>query len=81
MMETNAEPEGLDVWTITEKPKDYPEHFVARRHVIANGQDTVTRDALVSLSLEGLRDALRRLGLVCMPRSDGDDPVIVESWF
>jgi len=66
----------LCIWTITENPSDFPGKFVARRHVVGMG---ATCDCHVADSLEGVR-ALLPAGLIMLPREEGDDPVIVESW-
>lgn len=70
----------LSIWTITEKPRDYPDCFVARLHIISAGASSATPEHILSTDLEALRDEMIRRGLVCIPRSSGDDPVIIESW-
>lgn len=71
----------LNIWTITEKPRDFPNCFVARRHEVTAGEHHHTKDIIISTDIEALRSALMDKGLVCYPRSSGDDPVIIESWF
>jgi len=70
----------LAIWTITEKPRDYPNCFVARKHVATAGASRPTPELIISTDLEKLREEMRRRGLVLIPREPGDDPVIVESW-
>lgn len=67
----------LLVWTIYEKPKDFPGVFVARPYSSRAGApcDFV----MVAATLEAVRDLLPP-GLCRMPRQPGDDPVIVETW-
>jgi hypothetical protein len=65
-----------DMWVITDHPKDLPNHFVARRWV----HGVPTAEGLVSQHLENLRARMEAMGLVCIPRDECDDPVIVESW-
>ena len=72
--------DGLHMWTIYDHPTDYPEYYVARRSVIAAGHTDAEPHAYLSKSLEGLRDMMVRMGLVCLARHPQDDPVIVETW-
>lgn len=70
----------LSVWTVYDRPSDYPDSFVARRHVVRAGGITVaTLDAVFSTSLDGVRAKLPP-GLYRMPRHADDEPHIVESW-
>jgi len=69
----------LHVWTLYDHPRDHPDAFVARRHVVVGGATAPTPDMFVADSLEELR-ALLPGGLVCVPRSALDEPTIVESW-
>ena len=69
----------LSLWTIYDHPKDYPDHFVAQKWVIENGQKKWTDRILLHTSLEGLRAQLP-IGLYCLPRQEEDDPIIVETW-
>jgi hypothetical protein len=66
----------LDMWTITDSPKDYPDLYVARRFVL----DRPTDYMFVAETLDDIRKPLVQAGFTCMSRSDGDDPVIVETW-
>lgn len=68
----------LSIWAVYERPLDYPEKFVARRWV-ATPQPSATNDVLLADDLDSLRKLLPP-GLEQMPRQQGDDPVIVESW-
>lgn len=66
----------LKIWTVYEKPKDFPNCFVAR---LFEGEEA-TAEIMVCGDIEPIREELRRRGLVCFPRDENDDPVIVESW-
>jgi hypothetical protein len=69
------------VWTIYDHPSDFPEHFVARRWEIGPGEVRPTGSFIQASELEVLRTMLlTELGLTPIPRSPGDDPVIVETW-
>lgn len=69
-------PGRLQIWTVYEKPKDFPNCFVARRF----DGDEATADILVCAGLEPIREELARRGLVCLPRDESDEPHIVECW-
>ncbi|PWC64010.1 hypothetical protein TSH7_10050 [Azospirillum sp. TSH7] len=68
----------LLIWTIYDNPSDAPGRFVLRPFSSRNGQPDTW--ACTSKTAEALRELMQRLGLTCMPRQNGDDPVILESW-
>lgn len=70
----------LSIWTVTERPRDYPDKFVARRWLVDRQGEHPTSDILLSDDIEWIRAWLRERGFVCIPRQEADDPVIVESW-
>lgn len=70
----------LSIWTIYDRPRDFPNTFVARRHEAMAGATRPTQDVMICTDLERLRDHLARMGLTMIPREPGDDPMIVESW-
>jgi len=71
----------LAMWVVYERPKDYPDHYVARRYLCAGIiGGTATEDVLISDSLYALRLALYARGLVCLQRHPDDDAVILEVW-
>lgn len=72
---TGARPE-FSLWTVYDKPKDFPGLYVARKFTLAGPTPSV----MSSEDLDALRDALARMGLTPMARSPEDDPVIIESW-
>lgn len=67
---------SIDCWVIYDHPKDYPDHFVARRFM----HDRPTPDIRLSESLEELRLWMRKRRLMCFHRAIEDDPKIVETW-
>lgn len=76
----SAQPrECLEMWTVYERPSDYPQGFVARLWIIA-GVAMSTQTHYVAPSLDEVRAFLPR-GLTCMSRNELDDPAIVETWF
>ncbi len=69
----------LPQFVIYNSPSDCPGKYVVRmwRTIIQKGPTAMV--AAVD-SLEQAREIIPE-GLHCMPRLDGDDPVIVEVWF
>jgi hypothetical protein len=72
---------NLELWVIYRHPNDYPKGFVVRRWQISDVRPVPVPDQAFSRA-DSLEDARRLVpaGLVCMPRSRGDDPVIAEFW-
>jgi hypothetical protein len=70
---------ALSMWTVYEKPTDYPDGYVARRFEVAGGV-TATVMTLKSRELEPIREKLSRAGLVRLDRTPDDEPQIVETW-
>jgi hypothetical protein len=71
--------EKLVIWTVYDNPLDMPGFFVARAHIVEDGFSSPTAAMFIGLSLAEVRRQLPP-GLFCMPRQDGDEPHIVESW-
>jgi hypothetical protein len=71
--------DDLVIWTVYENPLDMPGFFVARAHIVREGFTYPTAAMFIGLTLAEVRRQLPR-GLFCMPRQDGDEPPIVESW-
>lgn len=72
--------DALHIWTVYDHPDDMPDRYVVRRFEIREGRTVATDEAYMSVHLYPLREALARLGLRCMPRSDADEPHIIETW-
>jgi hypothetical protein len=72
----------LAMWTIYDHPTDYPNHFVARKYIIAQGtRDPIgTKEVRLEAHLYVLREHFAGLGLMCVPRWEEDDTKIVETW-
>jgi hypothetical protein len=68
----------LSLFTIYERPKDYPNNFVVRRWIIVGGQPT-GQECQLADTLEESR-ILIPPGLFNLGRQPGDDPAIVETW-
>ena len=71
---------ALTMWTIYERPKDYPCGFVARMFEIGSGQPKPTAKTIKSIDLDPIQEKLINAGLTCIPRSEEDEPQIVENW-
>lgn len=67
------------MWTIYFDPSDHPGVYVAREFKITREGPVPSPFASVSPTLEHAREGISE-GRVCLPRSEDDDPVIVESW-
>jgi len=72
----------LSLWTVYERPADYPAGWVARRFEIRPGtpDPVLTRDSMVGHDLDVIRGYMEMRGLTCVPRNDDDQIDIVESW-
>lgn len=72
----------LEIFTIYERPADYPGHYVVRRwSIVAGVNDPVPAldPHAVVASLEAARASIPP-GHVALERSVDDEPQIVESW-
>lgn len=73
--------EPLVMWTLYERPRDFPQGWIARRSRIL--PDLVLPDAQgygFPCCIDCARKWLREKGLIPVPRSPDDDPSIVETW-
>jgi hypothetical protein len=70
----------VPIWTVYERPKDCPNHYVARLHVSDRSGSRATTAAFKGDTLESVRDILITAGLSFIPRDESDDAVIVECW-
>lgn len=71
----------LKMWTLYDRPSDYPEAIVARRWSIeADGLAHSEPLTIVAATVQPIRDALAAAGLVGLPRAPDDDPIIMETW-
>lgn len=73
--------DDLSLWTVYDHPRDFPDHFVARRFSMRSGKPT--SDVLTAPTLALLRKLLQDgvdYRLTRLERAPDDDPVIVETW-
>lgn len=66
----------LDIWTVFDRPDDYPTGFIARKSEVPGG---VTAEFVTGATLEEVRSKIPP-GLYPMARHPLDEPAIVESW-
>lgn len=67
---------GLVIWTVYDRPTDFPHNFVARKYI----GETATSEVLISDDLHSLQQLLWEKKLIRLPRMDEDVPSIVEIW-
>ena len=70
----------LQIWTIYDRPSDYPSNYVARLSLVGAGGSQPTEHLLISTDLWALRGQLAAYGLTCLARDPNDEPHIVEVW-
>jgi hypothetical protein len=81
MIQAEAAKRGrLSIWTVYERPLDYPAGFIARMFDVTPQGPKPTGHVIKCLDLEPIREKLTRAGLACLARQEGDEPQIVESW-
>ena len=68
------------IWTVYEKPRDYPTGWIARMHEVVGAVVKPTGYVIKAVELEPIREKLARAGLVCIPHQEDDDWEIVKSW-
>lgn len=73
--------DALDTFTIYHRPLDLPGvEYAVRRLTVVRGTGVVARELLGTFAtLDEAREAVPP-GLMRIPRAEGDDPVIVETW-
>lgn len=71
----------LSMWTVYDHPSDYPNSYVARRFDIDGKGVSPTGSLIIAPDLGTLRDMLEfEMHLTRLPRDEGDDPNIIETW-
>ena len=74
--------EELPMWVVTERPRDYPEHYVARLNVWdeAGKSYVPTLNTIIRRNREELDLVMIGKGLTFLPRDPNDAAVIVGVW-
>jgi hypothetical protein len=72
----------LVIWTIYNRPTDFPDCFVARKFECRAGarEAVPTSDVIRALALDDIRWWMLDQGLACITRAPTDPPQVVESW-
>lgn len=76
MTMTGAHQADFVLWTVYDKPADFPGVYVARKYTLAGP----THSTMQSEDLDALRITLARMGLVQIKRTAEDHPRIIETW-
>lgn len=72
---------ALNMWTVYDRPKDFPEKIVARRFVLSRRDGLwPTNDMIGGATLDEIRQVFTLVGLTRLPRNEADEPQIVETW-
>lgn len=75
------EKKSISMYVLYDHPKDCPDHYIARRWEIFGHRITATMVSITEDNLETLREDIRKKGFTTkIPRSESDDPVIIESY-
>lgn len=74
--------QGLNIYVVYNKPKDFPEEFVVRRWLVTNdGRGLPNKYPMLrGKDLDAVRASLTNAGLHRIERFVNDDPVILETW-
>jgi len=71
----------LEMYTVYDHPKDYPEAFVVRRfRITKDGPLPDDRFLFISIDLDTCRELMMMMQLTRVMRDADDDPVILETW-
>jgi hypothetical protein len=70
---------NMNMWTIYNRPLDYPKNIVVRRFEMCKGKVLITNDIQICNSLDEARSKIP-YECVCFPRDITDEPPIVETW-
>lgn len=75
-------PNVLVQYVIYENPHDFPDWFVVRKWHVSSAGLKMDDMVWICETLNEARDVIvvELIGGICVPRSDDDDPVIVETW-
>lgn len=79
-MTMQPERQDLRLWVLYDHPRDVPDSFIARLHLVTAGGLKPTASYVKSAQLEMVRGQMKGMGLTCLTRDPTDDPCIVETW-
>jgi hypothetical protein len=69
----------MELWTVYDRPPEHPEKVAVRKVLVAE-DGLCPADWQLFRSIHEARAALARRGLIAVPRSEQDDPAVVEIW-
>ncbi len=69
----------MELWSVFDHPTDYP-HCCAVRKILVEDDGLSPSEWELFQSIEQARQVLARRGLIRVPRSEADDPALVETW-
>jgi hypothetical protein len=70
----------LNIWTVYDHPKDFPQGYIARRFEIGHGPLPIVTDDTVKGSLSVIRESFELCGLYRLSCNVSDEPHIIETW-
>ena len=71
----------ISIWTVYDDPTDYPGKVVARRFEVDSKGVRATDSIIIVPNLQMMWQIMvMQLHLTRLPRNEGDDPKIVETW-
>ena len=68
----------LPIFTVYDRPRDYPDGFIAR--MFLTGKIEIPTLITVLGSLEEIRETMIEVGMTRIERYEKDDPKILECW-
>lgn len=71
--------DGMHMWTVFERPDDYPDGFIARLFLVRRSIVRATDTTVTGPTLDAVRAQLPP-GLYNLGREAGDKPSVVETW-
>lgn len=71
---------ALPMWTVYNRPSDYPDQFVVRLGLIRKPEPAALHAVILGPTLDDVRSRIP-FGLHRMDRDPNDEPCIVEVWF
>jgi len=69
----------VELWSVFDHPADHP-RCCAVRKILVEDDGLSPGEWELFQSVEQARQALARRGLIRVPRSEADDPALVETW-
>jgi hypothetical protein len=71
---------ALAIWTVYDRPDDYPGGFIARMSESRRSGEPTATDLTLAGELAGIRQVLAKAHLIRVDRKPNDAPKVVESW-